>query len=73
MIKRSIYYWAGAYRNPLQKKMSYNQLRPVIAINILNFSLFEQTEQFHTQSIDWILRNDNTLFFHFTFNFTDSA
>ena len=28
--------------------MSYNQLRPVIAINILNFSLFEQTEQFHT-------------------------
>ncbi|MDC3413864.1 Rpn family recombination-promoting nuclease/putative transposase [Terrihalobacillus insolitus] len=48
MIKRSIYYWAGTYRRLLGKKMPYKQLRPVIAINILNFSLFDQTERFHT-------------------------
>lgn len=48
MIKRSIYYWAGVYRSPFKKKMSYKELRPVIAINILNFNLFKQTDDFHT-------------------------
>ena len=48
MVKRSIYYWAGTYRHPLQKGMSYKELRPVIAINIMNFNLFDQTERFHT-------------------------
>ncbi|MDC3414481.1 Rpn family recombination-promoting nuclease/putative transposase [Aquibacillus sp. 3ASR75-11] len=48
MIKRSIYYWAGTYRSPLHKKMTYKELRPVIAINIVNFNLFNHTDQFHT-------------------------
>ncbi|MBP1970296.1 putative transposase/invertase (TIGR01784 family) [Virgibacillus natechei] len=48
MINRSIFYWSRAYLNPLGKGMSYKQLRPVIAINILNFDLFKQTERFHT-------------------------
>lgn len=48
MIKRSIYYWAGTYRNPLQKSMSYKELHPVIAINIMNFNLFNHTDRFHT-------------------------
>lgn len=48
MIKRSIYYWSGIYRAPMKKKMAYKQLQPVIAINILNFDLFSQTERFHT-------------------------
>ncbi|MBO0995056.1 Rpn family recombination-promoting nuclease/putative transposase [Bacillus sp. SD088] len=48
MIKRSIYYWAGVYRNPLEKGMDYHTLQPVITINILNFDLFEQTDRFHT-------------------------
>ncbi|TFJ94123.1 Rpn family recombination-promoting nuclease/putative transposase [Lentibacillus salicampi] len=48
MIKRSIYYWSKAYTNPLGKGMAYKELRPVIAINILNFDLLEQTERFHT-------------------------
>ncbi|WP_244943919.1 Rpn family recombination-promoting nuclease/putative transposase [Siminovitchia fortis] len=48
MINRSIYYWAGIYRYPLKRTMSYKELRPVIAINILNFNLFEQTDRFHT-------------------------
>ncbi|MYL57015.1 Rpn family recombination-promoting nuclease/putative transposase [Virgibacillus halodenitrificans] len=48
MVKRSIYYWAGIYRSPLQKRMSYKELQPVIAINIMNFNLFQQTDRFHT-------------------------
>ena len=48
MVKRSIYYWSGVYRAPMQKKMTYKKLNPVISINILNFNLFAQTDQFHT-------------------------
>lgn len=49
MIKRSLYYWSGIYRSPLKKRMNYEELSTVITINILNFSLFEQTERFHTR------------------------
>src|SRR5690625_615357 len=48
MVKRYIYYWSGIYRGSIQKKMSYKELNPVIVINILNFNLFNQTDQFHT-------------------------
>ncbi|MDY0406730.1 Rpn family recombination-promoting nuclease/putative transposase [Virgibacillus sp. 179-BFC.A HS] len=48
MVKRSIYYWSKLYASPFGKGMAYKELRPVIAINILNFDSFEQTERFHT-------------------------
>nr|WP_275403073.1 PD-(D/E)XK nuclease family transposase [Sporosarcina limicola] len=48
MIKCSIYYWSGVYRTPIEKSMSYKELNPVIAINILNFDLLPQTYRFHT-------------------------
>jgi len=48
MVKRSIYYWVGVYRTPIKKSMSYKELNPVIAINILNFDLLDQTDCFHT-------------------------
>lgn len=48
MIHRSIYYWAGIYRSRMKKNMGYKELRPVIAINILNFNLIKQTKRFHT-------------------------
>lgn len=48
MINRSIYYWAGVYRSPMKPRMGYKELRPVIAINIMNFSIFDQTERYHT-------------------------
>lgn len=48
IIKRSIYYWAGVYRAPVKPRMGYKELRTVIAINILNFTIFDQTERFHT-------------------------
>ncbi|WP_449354769.1 Rpn family recombination-promoting nuclease/putative transposase [Virgibacillus natechei] len=48
MIKRSIYYWSKVFAEPLEKGMGYSELNPVIAINILNYKLFDQTERFHT-------------------------
>lgn len=48
MVKRSIYYWSRVYAKPLKQGMVYKQLRPVIAINIMNFNLFEQSELFHS-------------------------
>jgi predicted transposase/invertase (TIGR01784 family) len=48
MIERSIYYWSRVYANPLEVGMEYRELHPVIAINILNFDLFTQTDNFHT-------------------------
>lgn len=48
MIERSIFYWSRTYLNPFEQGMPYEELRPVIAINILNFNLFDQTNHFHT-------------------------
>ncbi|MEK5039116.1 Rpn family recombination-promoting nuclease/putative transposase [Sporosarcina sp. FSL K6-3457] len=48
MVKHSIYYWAGVYRDSLGKNMSYKELPRVIAINILNFDIVKQAERFHT-------------------------
>lgn len=48
MVKRSLFYWARVYQFPLEKSMPYKKLNPVIAINILNFYIFDQTERFHT-------------------------
>lgn len=48
MVKRSVYYWAGVYRGPMKTGMGYKELNPVIAINLLNFGIFPQTEKFHT-------------------------
>lgn len=43
MVKRSIYYWSKIYTQPLQKRMTYKRLTPVIAINIMNFDSFGKT------------------------------
>src|SRR5699024_7243029 len=48
MIKRSIYYWSGVYRDQMRKGMGYKELLPVVTINILNFDLFSETDHFHT-------------------------
>jgi predicted transposase/invertase (TIGR01784 family) len=48
MVNRSIYYWAGLYRRQMKKGDAYDELKPVIAINIMNFNYFKQTNRFHT-------------------------
>lgn len=47
MVKRTLYYWSKVYTKPMKAGMAYKQLNPVITINILNFDLFPQTNQFH--------------------------
>src|SRR5699024_10319798 len=48
MIKRSIYYWSGIYRDQMRKGMGYQELLPVLTINILNFDLCKETDYSHT-------------------------
>ncbi|SFD44158.1 conserved hypothetical protein (putative transposase or invertase) [Lentibacillus persicus] len=48
MVKRSLFYWSRLYDNSLKEGMRYQQLRSVIAINIVNFNLFSQTDLLHT-------------------------
>ena len=40
MYKRTLYYWSKIYSSQLNKGQEYNDLRPVITINILDFVLF---------------------------------
>src|SRR5699024_5218429 len=69
MIKRSIYYWSGVYRRQLLKGNSYKELNPVIAINILNFDIFHQTDHFHTTyrlyESEEMFKLTDTMEFHF--------
>ncbi len=41
MFKRSLYYWSKVYSSQLDQGQAYERLVPVIAINILDFNLFE--------------------------------
>lgn len=39
----------GSIPLPLKRGKSYSELQPVIAINIMNFNLFDKTKPFHTR------------------------
>lgn len=45
---RSLYYWAKNYGSQLDKGEDYDQLKPVICINILNFVLIRELPAMHT-------------------------
>ena len=45
--KRSLYYFSKIYSNQLKKKDRFHDLKPVIVINLLNFVLFADEEDFH--------------------------
>ena len=47
MEKRSLFYWSREFVNSLKEGQDYKELRRVIAINIINFELFN-SEDFHT-------------------------
>ncbi|WP_033732610.1 Rpn family recombination-promoting nuclease/putative transposase [Bacillus mycoides] len=52
-LKRSLYYWSRLYASQLQKGNSYDALRKTITINILNFPIFPEYENFHTTGKLW--------------------
>ena len=41
-IERSLYYWSGNYYNDLKAGEDYRKIRRTIAINILNYEIFEE-------------------------------
>ena len=47
-IRRSLYYWANSYSSLLNKSENYTKLSPVISINVLDFTLFNDIKDFHS-------------------------
>ena len=47
-ILRSLYYWANSYSSLLNKSENYTKLSPVISINVLDFILFNDIDDFHS-------------------------
>lgn len=47
-INRSLYYWARAYTDQLEGSQQYMNLRPVISINLLEFTLIPELMQVHS-------------------------
>ena len=48
---RTLFYWAKLYTSSLQKGQMYQNLKKTIAINILDYTLFENQEQYHTEVV----------------------
>ena len=47
-IGRSLYYWASSYSSLLNKSDNYTKLAPVIGMNILDFTIFNDIKDFHS-------------------------
>ncbi len=48
MIERSLFYWSGMYYSQMTQGMKYTELRPTICINIVDFILFPEEQEFHS-------------------------
>jgi predicted transposase/invertase (TIGR01784 family) len=46
-VNRSLYYWSQLYSRQLEKGHEYDELRPVICMNLLDFNLFDGTTENH--------------------------
>ncbi|MCP4162959.1 MAG: Rpn family recombination-promoting nuclease/putative transposase [Deltaproteobacteria bacterium] len=69
-IKRSLYYWAKNYHGQLKESDRYNELNPVICVNILDFTLFKDLKKAHTcflptelNESDYVLTDDFQIHF----------
>ena len=47
-IGRTLYYWASSYSSLLNKSDNYTKLAPVIGMNILDFTIFNDIKDFHS-------------------------
>ena len=47
-IGRSLYYWASSYSSLLNKSDNYTKLAPVIGMDILDFTIFNDIKDFHS-------------------------
>jgi predicted transposase/invertase (TIGR01784 family) len=46
--ERALYYWGQAYAGQLGKGQDYEQLSPVVGVNIVDFTIFPETAPVHT-------------------------
>ena len=49
--ERTLFYWAKLYTSSLQKGQMYQSLKKTIAVIILDYTLFENREQYHTEVV----------------------
>ncbi|MBC2857037.1 PD-(D/E)XK nuclease family transposase [Cetobacterium sp. 2A] len=61
MIKRSLYYWSKAFASEYQGKREYSQLPRTICINVLDFVLIYEEENFHNKYLIQNAKNNNVL------------
>ncbi|AZR80739.1 ATPase [Bacillus thuringiensis] len=61
ILKRSLYYWSRLYASQLKKGKPYSSLHKTITINLLNFSMFKEYEDFHTTGKLWNIQQQQLL------------
>lgn len=69
---RSLYYWAKSYSSQLKKGTKYHLLKPVICINLLNFTLIKDSSNVHSCFLPTEKNNHElVLSDHFTIHFLE--
>lgn len=69
IVRRSLDYWSTCYKEQLKSGQDYNELTPVICLNILDFEYFKERKNFyhlasiHLENPDERLNNDLRLVF----------
>ncbi|PEA01766.1 Rpn family recombination-promoting nuclease/putative transposase [Bacillus cereus] len=61
ILKRSLYYWSRLYASQLKKGKPYSSLHKTITINLLNFVMFKEYEEFHTTGKLWNMQQQKLL------------
>lgn len=61
ILKRSLFYWSKLYSSQFKKGMPYNSLHKTITINLLNFFMFQEYEEFHTTGKLWNMQQQQLL------------
>lgn len=59
--ERALYYWSKVYSKQLGKGQGYSELQPTISINIIDFNLFDDSQEPHSV-FEIMERNRQTLF-----------
>ncbi|MDC2867939.1 Rpn family recombination-promoting nuclease/putative transposase [Bacillus sp. BP-3] len=61
ILKRSLFYWSKLYSSQLKKGMPYSSLHKTITINLLNFVMVNEYEDFHTTGKLWNMQQQKLL------------
>jgi len=62
--ERILYYWSANYSKLLKKGEQYEELNPVISINLLNFNLSKKNDNVHSCYMIYDTKNKNLLTDH---------